>query len=85
MRTALALFLPILVRLLKAFHVVDLTGIAGEELVDAVLGLLSAGAGLFWMVKRVQAGKNPEAPAPPIEPPAAVVATGSLVRRLTKG
>jgi hypothetical protein len=85
MRFALALFLPILVRVLKALRVIDLTGIAGEDLVDAVLSLLSAAGGFFWMVKRVKAGNNPASDIAPIRPPDPVGAATTLVKRLTKG
>jgi hypothetical protein len=77
------MFVPILVRALKAFHIVDLTALGNEDIVNWLLGLLAAFGGAYWAYKRVKAGNDPtNKTTPPIETPKIVT---TVVQRLTKG
>ena len=78
------LFAPFVLRLLKHFDVLTWFFSSTEDLVDWATALLALGAGVFWIIKRVKAGKNQSNDTAPIIPPAPIVKAVTLAKRLTR-
>lgn len=96
-RTALGLFVPGAVSMAHLLHLDKKFGVDLDEVTaDTVAGVVTTVfyvltlvvspvlSGVFWIVKRVKAGLDPDSAAPEIVPPTAVRATVDAVKRLTQ-
>lgn len=84
-RVALALFVPVFIRIaqhspvgqwLAKYLGIDILTIPADQIVGWLMAAIAAVGGVWWIHKRVQAGKDPRSCAPEIIPP-------KIVQRIT--